>query len=254
MPGSRPQLRRALFTAPLLLALALALAWYDVLPGGWRLRGWVQPHEQARAREQARYSAQRVALFAAENGQVAAGAVVFLGSSTIERFPLEELFPAALCLDRGIGSETATELLARLDASLPSAPPAAAVLYVGSMDFRHLGRPPRRVADLAAAVITDLRRRFADLPIALVGILPEREMPPEMTERLAATNAALAELCAATGCAFVPTDRPPISAAGGSLAPECAADDLHLNDAGYRALARWLVEEGGRTGELLAGE
>ena len=90
--------------------------------------------------------------------------------------------------------------------------------------------------------------------MVLIGVLPERDMSAELGRRLAATNAALAELCAREGCTFLPTDRPPITGQGGSLAPELAVDRVHLARDGYRVLAEWLVREGGVVGRRLAGE
>jgi lysophospholipase L1-like esterase len=240
-------------TALLVLAtLAGTLAWFDVLPGGWTLRGWLEPHAKREARARAEHRRERLALFAETAAEAPAGAVVFLGSSTIERFPLAASFPGVPCVERGIGDEDARGLLERLERSLPPAPLAGAVLYLASVDFRRHGAPPEAVRARAAAVVDALRGRQADLPLALIGILPERDMAPALVERLAATNAALAGLCAERGVAFVRTDRAPITDAVGALDPACAADHLHLNAAGYRALAGWLKAEGGALGALLS--
>ena len=83
--------RRYLLLLCLLPGLLLALAWIDVLPGGWRLRGWVTPHPVREAREQAERSAHRLLEFREENATAPAGTTVWLGSSTIERFPLAQL-------------------------------------------------------------------------------------------------------------------------------------------------------------------
>ena len=250
----RPALRvRAVLGAPLVLFVVLALAWIDVLPGGWTLRGWVTPHAVREARERAAHAAARREDFARERAGAPAGTVVFLGSSTMERFPLAEHFPGVRCLNRGIGSEPLPELLDRLEESLPRAAPAGAVLYMGSVDLRYRGRDAERIATLAALVVEWLREGRPELPLAVIGILPEREATPEDVERLAAANAALATLCASADAAFVPTDRPPLTLRDGSLALEYSVDRLHLNDEGYRVLAGWLLSEGGPVGGLLAG-
>ncbi len=230
---------------------ALGLAWIDVLPGGWTLRGWVKPHAERRAEAQALYSAERLALFEETNRTAEAGSIVFLGSSTIERFPLATLFPGKPCLDRGIGDETATELLARVPASLPDTRPAGVVLYAASLDFRREVQAPDTVARRVAKIVRAIHGHWAGTPIALIGILPERDMPPEMVARLAATNLELASLAEQFELAFVSTARPPITTETGSLNPACAADHLHLTPAGYEPLARWLQEDGGKVGALL---
>ncbi|MEZ6021672.1 MAG: hypothetical protein R3F17_16760 [Planctomycetota bacterium] len=42
---------------------ALGLAWIDVLPGGWTLRGWVIPHAQREERLRLQHREQRLAEF-----------------------------------------------------------------------------------------------------------------------------------------------------------------------------------------------
>jgi len=246
---SRPRL---LPTAALALALLLGLALTDVLPGGWRLRGWLEPHAVRSARAQAGERARRLLEFARERPPE--GAVLFLGSSTVARWPLAECFPGVPCTDRGVPGESLLELCDRLEPSLPAARPAGAVLYLASIDVRERAHPPERIAEAARWVLAALRERWPELPVVLIGVLPERDMSAELGRRLAATNAALAALCAREACTFLPTDRAPITGPGGSLAPELAADRLHLAPAGYRVLSGWLLREGGEVGRRLGGE
>jgi len=235
------------------LAITLAtLAWYEVIPGGWTLRGWIVPHAIRQAQEQAQRSRARLALFRTDNPSVPPGAVVFLGSSTIERFPLAEMFPGRPVVNRGIGNETAGELLQRLDASLPQAAPAAAVLYGGSLDFRRERCQPEVTRRRVARIVDELRARYPGLPIALIGLLSEWDFAPARVRDLAATNLALAQLARDADLTFVATDRPPITTPAGQLARPCSADRLHLGSEGYRHLARWLIEAGGKVGDLLA--
>ncbi|MFT5050829.1 MAG: lysophospholipase L1-like esterase [Chlamydiales bacterium] len=237
-----------------LLAMLLGtLAWYEVVPGGWTLRGWILPHAVRQAQEQAQRSRTRLALFATENPSVAPHSIVFLGSSTIERFPLPVLFPDRPVLNRGIGNETATELLRRLDASLPAADPAAAVLYVGSLDFRRERCTPETTRRRVARIVDGLRGRYPDLPIALIGLLSEWDFPTDRVEALAETNRALADLARDAGLTFIRTDRPPITNRSGHLDRASSVDRLHLGPEGYRHLARWLIEAGGPLGTLLGG-
>ena len=242
---------RKLAASVAVLAALVGLAWFGVLPGGWTLRGWIEPHAQRAAREQAERSAARLALFAPENRSAEAGSIVFLGSSTIERFPLSEAFPNRPCLNRGIGNETATELFERLDASLPDAPPAAVVLYAASLDFRRENRPPDILCRRVKGIVRHLRRRVPGSSLALIGLLSEREMPPSRVAALKEANAALEALCSELGVAFVSTYRPPVVDEAGAMTVACTADRLHLNATGYAHLTRWLLEDGGAVAELL---
>lgn len=233
------------------VVLLLALAWCDVLPGGFRLRRLVEPYPVELRRTHLRERLERLALFARENPDVAPGAVAFVGSSTIERFPLEACFPGRACVGRGIGNEPATELLERLDASLPPAPLAGIVLYTGRVDFLD-GADAQTVRARVAAVIDRLAELRPGVPVVLLGLLPERDQPAAVGARLARTNAALLELARERGLAFVPTAREPLALPDGSLSEDFSVDRLHLGPAGYRHVSGWIAAEGGSVGERLA--
>ena len=252
-PPKNP-LRVLIAVAAVVLAAGVyvVLAWNDVVPGGWTLKRWFEPYEEWEARKQAEHRDRRLAVFAPENASAPEGSILFLGSSTIEYFPLKELFPGVPCLNRGIGNESTTELLGRLSASLPDARPAGAVLYIASIDFRRRGASPDEVAARVWGVARELRARYLDLPIAVIGLLPERGFTSEMVGRLKTANERLAELADKRDLAFVRTARPPIALPDGTLAEEFSIDSLHLNRAGYFHLAEWLRRDGGAVGRLLA--
>lgn len=228
----------------------LALAWIDVLPGGWRLRRWLDPARQAR--EDARHAAERLAIFASGNASAPPGSIVFVGSSTIERFPLERAFPGRTCLNRGIANASAATLLGNLSGLLPSAPPAGIVLYAGAVDWRASGRDARVAAGRIEALVAGIRHALPDVPIALIGILPERALSADALARLREVDETLAALSRQLGIAYVATARPPLAAASGALAEDVSVDAFHLDEEGYAALARWIVEDGGDVGRLLA--
>ncbi|MDF1839333.1 MAG: GDSL-type esterase/lipase family protein [Planctomycetota bacterium] len=234
-----------------LAAAVLGLAWIDVLPGGWTLRGWVEPHAKREARARHEHSQERLLLFARENEEPQSDSIVFAGSSTMERFPLDELFPGAETLNRGIGDETCEEFYRRVGASRPRGPAAAWVLYLGSLDFRRLNSDPEVVVQRVEAAIGAIRGGRTELPLVLIGILPEQGMSAAMVTRLAQTNAGLAQLCSRLDVDFVDTARAPITGADGSLSPDHAVDALHLNRKGYGVLAGWLLEASPRVAARL---
>jgi hypothetical protein len=216
------------------------------------MRGWFEPHALGVQRAQARRSARRLPLFLAEASSVEPGAVAFIGSSTMERFPLAACFPGRPCLDRGIGNEAALELLRRLELSLPDVPIAGFVLFTGRVDFVSGTASAPEIRRRVEAVVARLRELQPETPIALVGYLPSRDMPPEEVTRLDEANAELMALALERALPFVDTARMPIRDETGSLPEALAADTLHLNMEGYRTLARWILEDGGEVGRLLA--
>ena len=230
-------LRRSILLACGALLALVAAAWFDLVPGGWRLRRLAGFDEAA-----ARYERDRAARRAAFRAEpVPPECAVFLGSSTIERWDLARFFPGFAVLNRGIGNEPLAELDARLLEDLPESAQVA-VLYAGSVDFRR--GSPEAQASLPDSVDRLLARLSWERPrcrVVLLGLLPERDMPPERVEALARTNAHLAAHAEARGAIFVATALSPLANAGGSLSEDFSSDALHLSDEGYAQLSRWTL-------------
>ena len=227
------------------------LAWFHFVPGGWTLKALVEDPGKRKARLQREASDERMAAFARERPTLADGAIVFIGSSTIERFPLEDAFPHVATVDRGIGNETAVECLARLELSLPPIQPAGIVVYLASLDFRREHQPAPAVVRRVGRVLDAVEAHWPGIPVAQIGLLSEQDADAGFVERWRRINRALREAAEARGIAFVSVDRPPLTSPSGQLAESMSSDRLHLNAAGYRHLADWLVADGGALGALL---
>ena len=232
-------------------AAYLGLAWAEQVPGGWRLRNLFEPHAAREARRQAAWRAERLEAFTAEPAP-GAPPVVFFGSSTIERFPLADLFPGVSTLNRGVAFEPLAQLQDRLAVAVPERI-AGAVLYAGSIDHRFGGAQPEELGAGLEALVAALRQRHGAIPIAVLGLLGERELEPAQLLRLTRANDALEAAVGRLGgsCAFVPTLGAPLTDAAGRLAPELSTDALHLNEAGYRALAERLLAHGSALAQRL---
>ena len=227
-------------------ALLVALALLDVIPGGWRLRTLVVPQSVQDQRRRAAHRGERLALFAAAVKPLPDG-TLFIGSSTIERFPLTELLPKLSPINRGIGDEDLSGLEDRALETAASLQPKTVVLYAGSVNARRpvdggLWTPAPRIISRT----TSLARKLLDLTsvdrVVLLGILPEQETGPELRARLAAVNRGLQIFAERPGIIFLPTDREPLVDPAGNLRLSAAADALHLNSVGYQALAQWLAQ------------
>lgn len=234
----------------IVVATYVALGWCLDWPGSWRLRRAIDPAHERRAREVALHASERMRSWRDENARAKAGSIVFLGSSTIERMPLAELFPGKPALNRGVARASAPELLAWLDRMLPSAPPAAFVVYAGSIDRREGNASDAEVVERVRELLLALRSRAPSAAVALIGVLPSRDRAHDVAE----LDRRLADLARdpALRIDFVPTLRPPISSAEGFLAEGFSSDALHLDEQGYRLLARWILDDGGEAGRLLA--
>jgi lysophospholipase L1-like esterase len=236
---------------------AIALAWSDLVPGGHFLRSFADSDVARSERELARHASERLRRFALENELVTPNAIVFVGSSTIERFPLERCFPEKPCLNRGILSASAPMLERFLDPLLPSAPMRGIVLYAGSIDLREPGsildeKLAEDVASRIRSLLDALRKRDSEVPVAVIGVLPTRHTTAAEMRALGRLNSRLAESAHERGFAFVDIARAPITSPSGSLAEEFSADEMHLDERGYRVLSGWIVEDGGDVGRRLA--
>jgi len=259
-PTAKPPvglLPRALPIAGLAAIAVLALAWSDLLPGGYFLRRLVDADTARSQRELALHAAERLRAFANENEHVAPDAVVFIGSSTIERFPLAACFPGKPCVNRGILSASAPMLEHFADVLAPETARGGIVVYAGSIDLREPGLSADAAhADSVAAQVMSLVDRLradrADVPFAVIGVLPARRMSSAEVDALERLNASLREQARRREIAFIDVSRAPITSPSGSLAEEQSADDLHLDRSGYETLARWILADGGEIGGRLS--
>lgn len=214
-------------------------------------RGWIPGSQRARVWVNEQRHAMRIEGFAREKGDVPAGAVVFLGSSTIEGFPFDKVYPGALCVNRGVGGDTTQGLLRRLDGSLPTARPSGVVIYSGANDLRAFHQEPAEIVEVMGELLDAIAGRFSGLSVALVATMPVSEPPPGDRERLRALNEGLRVLAITKGAAFIPTERPPLMLPDGRLDPALSLDGEHLNADGYAVLARWIADEGGPATAML---
>lgn len=218
------------------LAVLAALAYKNVLPGGPWL---VDNAEDVRVWW-------REGVYAREASSIPAGTVLFIGSSSVESFPLAVYFHGAPWLNRGLAVETALDLSRRLERTVPVAPPSGVVVWTGMNDLRAEAAPVEVIAERVGVVLDMLARRYPGVPVVLLEITPQCDSLPEHLDRLHDTNRRLAEAARARGVTFVRTDRPPLSTPEGQLSPAMAARDRkHLNLAGYGVLVKWIREEGG---------
>lgn len=219
---------------------ALALAWADVLPGGWRLRGLAEPHAIREARERALHFVERLRAFEREDPAARRGAVVFLGSSTIERCDLGQAFPALHALNRGIGGARARELAQHVDRLLAGVEPRAIVLYAGGPD--RVAAPLDVDGALGGidALAAAVRERAPDTPVLLLGLLPSTRTRGAEADALRRIDRGIARIALEHGFAHVDFRGTALVDPDGALVEAISTDGLHLDAAGYAILAERL--------------
>lgn len=192
----------------------------------------------------------RLSIFATENANIAPGAVVFLGGSTVERWDLAASFatiavisggakPDMRCVNRGIANETLAQLVERAANSLP-AQPATVVVHAGAFDLFALQRSGAEVGAALAAVLRSVRNHCPQARLLLLAPLPGTDVSDKALEQWRNAVAALAintrtaqSLVALRVEVRLPMDLLDVT---GRLRSEFAADAQHPNAAGYAAL------------------
>jgi len=180
-----------------------------------------------------------------------AGALLFVGSSTIRLWPaLARSFAPQPVVRRGFGGATLAEVVAHRDLLFAPHRPAAIVLYAGENDVAE-GAAPERVVARWCELRRHLRTSPAGAaPVIFIGLKPSpRRFTrwPDMRRVNAAIRRLDGDLAPA---AYV--DTAAFVLADGRPNPALFRDDgLHFNAAGYACLTARVV---GAVGELSAVE
>jgi lysophospholipase L1-like esterase len=170
--------------------------------------------------------------------------VVFLGDSITDGWRLNEYFPEADYINRGISGQITGQMLGRMMADVIALKPKAMVLLAGTNDIAR-GTDPQAIQG-NIEMIADLAEKHGIKPV-LASILPvhdynkdqnpawevSRRRPPAT---ILAVNAWIADFCRRRN--FVHLNYfPALVDPAGALRKEFAEDGLHPNAAGYRAMA-----------------
>src|SRR5258706_4227156 len=128
MSAPVPPFLRALACCGILGCAYAAGAWFDFLSGGWKLRSLFEDPAAHATRAVSLHILERLRGFSAEDPGAARGAVLLLGSSTIERWPITDSFPGKRVLDHGLSGVSLEREERIFDACLPGTTPAGVVL------------------------------------------------------------------------------------------------------------------------------
>ncbi len=227
---------KGLVALGVVVAVVLGASWLNVMPGGWRVRSeWTQRKLDAQLKA-----------FRDESTKIPEGSVVFLGSSTVAKMPMAELYKGALVVNRGVGAENTLGLLARLEVSLPVARPAGVVVNAGANDFRADRLETKMVLERAAMLVDNVRARFPGVPITIVEPLAQSVEDPDLVLQLTYVCEGLQTYAQANGFPYVRLNRPPLVTEDGLLREDMTAGDgRHPNAEAYRIIGKWIAEDGG---------
>lgn len=242
---------------PLALAGWLCLARADLAPGGWRVATLLEDQDAAKARARALHALSRLDEIRAAQRSVPEGGLLWIGASTVERFPVREHWPRTPQLNAGIAATRADTLARLVPRLVPPLEPGGVVVLAGTADRLALPGHPDEAAAAVARLLDALRARLPRTPVLVVGPLPERAPlegePPrgDAGDEVRALSAALRAAAEARGMAFVDPAREPLVDGRFRLRRECATDEVHLSPMGYSHLAQTITAGAGPLGALL---
>ncbi|GIF13781.1 GDSL-type esterase/lipase family protein [Actinoplanes teichomyceticus] len=161
--------------------------------------------------------------------------VVFLGDSITEHGWWDELFPELPTVNRGIGGETTSDLLERLDDAIQS--PLAVSLLIGTNDLHgpRRGRDISGIAQRTEHIVRRIRQRAPEAPLLLNSVLPRTGF----AARIKQLNEHYRRIAADNGAVYVDL-WPTFADQNENLRREYTKDNLHLLPAGYLAWAQVL--------------
>lgn len=166
------------------------------------------------------------------------GAIVFVGGTTIRRWPdLAGAMAPLPVLNRGFGGAHVAHVTAYVPRIVTPHEPAAVVISAGADDLADVGgKPPEDVAADMAALVDALRRGGEGRQVYVLAITPA-PMRAERWPAFAAVNRKLAALAAArSGVEFIDVAAPLFTPAGRLREDLYRWDGLTLNAAGYDTL------------------
>lgn len=156
------------------------------------------------------------------------GSIVFLGDSITEGGLWEEWFRDAGVVNRGIGGDTAPQVLDRVNAVAHD--PAAVFLLIGTNDLT-LRYPVEQIAQNIRGIIERARVLAPSSPIFLQSVMPRGA---RWRSRVLRLNSSLRRIAEQASVQYVDL-WPALADEDGALKPAFTIDGLHLTGAGYAA-------------------
>jgi lysophospholipase L1-like esterase len=166
---------------------------------------------------------------------VAPGDTVFLGDSITEAVHWDELFPAVVARNRGIGGDTVGEVLARLDPILRGRPRRVFVM-AGTNDLR-TGVPLERSARDFEALLERFQQESPDTEVYVQSVLPRTQA---YAPRIRALNERFKQIAKGHGATYLDFFDD-FADPRGAIRGEYSNDGLHLLGEGIEVWARLLT-------------
>ena len=162
----------------------------------------------------------------------AAGANVFVGSSSIRMWKLEGSFPQHACVNRGFGGSQLGDSVKYAERIVVAYKPRVVVVYTGDNDL-NAGQTPEAVFTNYRAFRDKVHAALPETKIVFVAIKPSPSRWKLREKALDANRLIRDEIAKGKNQIFVDVWTPMLSEDGMPRPELFLKDQLHLNDAGY---------------------
>lgn len=192
------------------------------------------------------------------NQDVKKGNILFVGSSLMEQFPINELLMTAgidkVIYNRGIGGFTTADMLEHMEEMVFSVEPSKIFINIGTND---IGSPEyclEKLLENYEKIIRQIQGKLPNVQIYMLAYYPVNEtdkMPDEgmrkimfhtrTNENIRIANEAVEKLAEQLGCYFINVNRG-LSDERDKLKKEYTVEGIHMYANGYRVVLQNLKE------------
>lgn len=180
--------------------------------------------------------------FATQNANSAKGQIVFIGDSITDLYILDEHYadlPLAV-YNRGIGGDTTSGLLARLNVSVLDIAPAYVVMMIGTNDVNG-NVSNAQILSNYEVILDTIQYALPDTQIYCMSVIPQNTQFSDAsdidvastTQRILQLNPQIRQLAEAKGAVYLDLFSR-LADENNYLIPDYSDDGLHLNKAGLQ--------------------
>lgn len=194
------------------------------------------------------YAKKRLEVFAAEDITKLQNGTVFLGDSITERYPLATYYPGMVVVNRGIGGDTMGAMAAygvydRLSTTVYNLNPKKVILMIGINDIIWVKSATiQEKSDQYAYLVWTLKKNLPNTEFYLVSTLPCKGKYAYENANVKTFDENIKKTAETYGAQYLDVV-PQFSDDKGELKADLAADDVHLNPAGYQVLTNIYKKE-----------
>ena len=194
----------------------------------------------------------RLARYRVLNQNVKKGETLFVGSSLMEQFPINELAMTngidRVIYNRGIGGFTTDDMLANMEDKVYALQPSRIFINIGTNDIGAPGYRQEVLMEKYEKIITSIRERLSGVEIYMMAYYPVNETDclgdkpwaaqmfvTRTNENILLANAAVEKLAAKLGCHYIDVSEG-LRDERGKLKKEFTIEGIHMYANGYQVV------------------